>query len=117
MREKGMVGAAMGTTTVSRDDKWWAVPVKVGDTARLTIIDTTTGRTETILERDSIGHPQFHPDDSSLLRYAGPFYERMWIIQVPKVLRERKVLCWTNFNAVNEYNKMLQQRLINFVIH
>lgn len=82
MREKGMVGAAMGTTTLSRDDKWWAVPVKIGEEAsQLKIIETGTGRVETILERDTIGHPQFHPDDSSLLRYAGPFYERMWIIQ------------------------------------
>ena len=31
MREKGMVGAAMGTTTLSRDDRWWAVPVKAGE--------------------------------------------------------------------------------------
>ncbi len=81
MREKGMVGAAMGTTTLSRDDEWWAVPVKVGERSQLAIIETGSGRLEIILERDSIGHPQFHPDDSHLLRYAGPFHERMWVIQ------------------------------------
>ena len=31
MREKGMVAAAMGTTALSYDDQWWAVPVKMGD--------------------------------------------------------------------------------------
>lgn len=80
MREKGMVGAAMGTTTVSPDDRWWAVPVKTGDVARFFIIDTESGQHEVILERDSIGHPEFHPSDSSLLRYAGPFRERLWVI-------------------------------------
>src|SRR4051812_32341244 len=30
MREKGMVGAAMGTTALSADGRWWAIPVKAG---------------------------------------------------------------------------------------
>ena len=30
MREKGMVGAAMGTTALSANGRWWAVPVKMG---------------------------------------------------------------------------------------
>ena len=80
MREKGMVAAAMGTTALSYDDKWWAVPVKMGDVARLVVIDTCSGASEVIVERDSIGHPEFHPNDSSLLRYAGPYYERMWVV-------------------------------------
>lgn len=80
MREAGMVGAAMGTTALSADDHWWAVPVKDGRVARFVIINTRTGANRVILERDSIGHPQFHPDDSSLLRYAGPYSERIWII-------------------------------------
>lgn len=80
MREAGMVGAAMGTTAVSHDDRWWAVPVKVGSISRLVLIDTRSGQHEVILERDSIGHPEFHPSDSTLLRYAGPFANRMWVI-------------------------------------
>jgi oligogalacturonide lyase len=80
MREKGMVGAAMGTTTVSCDDRWWATPVKAGDRSLFYVIDTQTGKHEIILERDSIGHPQFHPDDATLLRYAGPYRERIWVI-------------------------------------
>ena len=78
--EKGMVGAAMGTTTLSRDDRWWAVPVKGADGARFVVIDTESGDAEVILERDSIGHPQFHPDDPGLLRYAGPYHSRIWVI-------------------------------------
>jgi len=81
IREQGMVGAAMGTTTLSRDDKWWAVPVKRGDTAQFFIVDTSSGKSNVILERDSIGHPQFHPDDPSWLRYAGPYHNRIWVIR------------------------------------
>lgn len=81
IREKGMVGAAMGTTTLSRDDRWWAVPVKLGDIARFFVIDTQSGKSEVILERDTIGHPQFHPDDPNWLRYAGPYHSRIWTIR------------------------------------
>jgi len=80
MREEGMVGAAMGTTALSHDDRWWAVPVKVGQVSRLVVIDTASGRHEVILERDTIGHPQFHPADAGLLRYAGPYWARLWVI-------------------------------------
>jgi oligogalacturonide lyase len=80
MREAGMVGAAMGTTTLSHDDRYWAVPVKVGECSRFVIIDTATGAHDVILERDTVGHPEFHPSDNSLLRYAGPFDERIWVI-------------------------------------
>ena len=81
IREKGMVGAAMGTTTLSRDDRWWAVPVKVGTRSRFLLIETETTRSQVILERDTIGHPQFHPDDSNWLRYAGSYDSRIWVIR------------------------------------
>ena len=80
MREKGMVGAAMGTTTLSRDDRWWAVPVKAGKVSRFFVIDMQAGGAEVILERDSIGHPQFCPDDAGLLFYAGPLTDRLWLV-------------------------------------
>lgn len=80
MREEGMVGAAMGTTTLSRCDQWWAVPVKVGSVSRFVVIATGSGKHEVILEAPSIGHPEFHPDDPTLLRYAGPYTERMWLV-------------------------------------
>jgi oligogalacturonide lyase len=54
--------------------------VKVGPVSRLVIIDTQTGLHDIILERDSIGHPEFHPDDASLLHYGGPYYNRVWVI-------------------------------------
>jgi oligogalacturonide lyase len=80
MREKGMVGAAMGTTTVSRDDKWWAVPVKSGKLSRFFLLHTETGTANLILERDTIGHPQFCPDDPGLIFYAGPLTDRLWLV-------------------------------------
>jgi oligogalacturonide lyase len=80
MREAGMVGAAMGTTTLSHDDRWWAVPVKRGARSHFYIIETATGKLTEILERDTIGHPEFHPDDNNLIRYAGPYQDRIWTI-------------------------------------
>lgn len=79
-REAGMVGAAMGTTTLSHDDRYWAVPVKMGKTHRFIVIDTATGAHQTILEAPTIGHPEFHPFDNTLLRYAGSYKERIWVI-------------------------------------
>ena len=81
IRGKGMVGAAMGTTSLSRDDRWWAVPVKSGPVAELFVIDTQSGQSEPILERDTIGHPQFHPDDPTWLRYAGHYHSRIWTVR------------------------------------
>ncbi len=79
-REAGMVGAAMGTTTLSHDDRFWAVPVKLGPTFHFIVIDTQTGAHETILEAATIGHPEFHPSDNTLLRYAGSYKQRIWVI-------------------------------------
>lgn len=80
-RKDSMVGAAMGTTTLSYDDRYWAVPVKVGAMYHFIVIDTRTGAYEVILERDTIGHPEFHPSDNTLLRYAGPYHSRIWVIK------------------------------------
>ena len=71
MKEKGMVAAAMGTTSVSHDDRWWAVKFNISKESALAIVDTDTGKHDIILRRDSIGHLQFCPDDSNLLYYAG----------------------------------------------
>lgn len=81
IRPVGMVAAAMGTTSLSRDDRWWAVPVPVRSGFRLLMIDTHLATSTTLLERPVIGHPQFHPEDSTLLRYAGPYDQRLWVIR------------------------------------
>ena len=89
MQDDGMVAAAMGTTALSHDNRWWAVrfnyasPVmsaSAGKESALAIIDTDTGENDIILQRDSIGHLQFCPDDSNLLYYAGPLTDRVWVI-------------------------------------
>lgn len=80
LREQGMVGAAMGTTALSLCDRWWAVKFNAGNNARLAIIDTTLRTWNVILERDTITHMQFCPDDANLLFYAGPFTDRVWLI-------------------------------------
>ena len=81
MREKGMVGAAMGTTALSADGRWWAIPVRTGKVTRFVVIDTHDGNSRVILERDTIGHPQFCPDDDNLILYAGPLTDRVWVIE------------------------------------
>ena len=79
MREKGMVGAAMGTTALSTSGRWWAVPVKAGPVTRFVLIDTEKKTSSVFLERDTIGHPQFCPDDEDLILYAGPLTDRVWV--------------------------------------
>lgn len=80
LQANGMVAAAMGTTGLSYDDRWWAVAYKVGSDSELAIVDTETGQSQVILRRDSISHVQFCPDDPNLLFYAGPLTDRVWII-------------------------------------
>ncbi len=77
----GMVGAGMGTTSLSHDDNWWAIPVRRGKVAQLLVVDTATGNAHVACENESIGHPQFHPQDASLLRYGGPYDRRIWVTQ------------------------------------
>ena len=79
-REPGRVGPAMGTIAVSHDDRYCAVPVKTGARSQFVVIDTEAGTHDTILEADKIGHPEFHPSDNTLLRYAGPHDARIWVI-------------------------------------
>ena len=80
MQEEGMVAAAMGTTALSHDDRWWAVRFNISEESALAIVDTNTGEHDIILRRDSIGHLQFCPDDANLLYYAGPLTDRVWVI-------------------------------------
>ncbi len=80
MKDEGMVAAAMGTTALSHDNRWWAVRFQIGKESALAIIDTDTGAHEIILRRDNIGHLQFCPDDPDLLYYAGPLTDRVWVI-------------------------------------
>ena len=79
MREKGMTGAAMGTTALSKSGRWWAIPAKYGQITRFVLIDTETKKTDVIVERDVVGHPQFCPDDDDLILYVGPLTDRVWI--------------------------------------
>jgi oligogalacturonide lyase len=80
LREKGMVGAAMGTTALSVDDQWWAVKFTEAGESCLAIVDTVDGSWEVILRRDVISHQQFCPDDPGILFYAGPLHDRVWVI-------------------------------------
>jgi len=76
----GRVAAAAGATALSPDDRWWAISVKAGEISRLVLIDTHSGSCQVILGRDAIGHPEFCPDDSNLIRYSGPLTDRVWVV-------------------------------------
>ena len=78
LREAGMVADAMGTTALSFDDRYWALRFSLDSCAYLAIIDTTSGDTDVILQRDTIAHLMFCPDDNNLLYYAGPLKDRVW---------------------------------------
>jgi oligogalacturonide lyase len=75
----GMVAAGMGTTSLSHDGIWWAVPVRRGERAQLLVVNTVSGAAHVACENDNIGHPQFHPNDANLIRYGGPYDRRLWI--------------------------------------
>lgn len=77
----GMVGDAMGTTSLSRDDRWWIVPVRVGSGARLHAVDTVSGDMSVVCEHESIGHPEVHPDDATWIRFAGRFTDRIHVVR------------------------------------
>lgn len=81
VKKKGFTAEALGTTALSRDDKWWAVPIKGTDGYEMLIINTETGSIDSILKQELIFHPQFHPSDSSWLRYAGPYNKRIWTVR------------------------------------
>lgn len=80
-KSSGMVGAGMGTTTLSHDDNWWAIPVRRNNCGQLLVINTKTGDSHIACENETIGHPQFHPNDSNLLRYGGPYDRRLWVTE------------------------------------
>jgi len=69
-----------GTTSLSHDDRYWAVSVNSGKIHGLFIIDTVTGEGNVLTEHDVISQPEFHPSDNTLLRFSGGFHERIWVI-------------------------------------
>lgn len=78
-REEGMVGPAMGTTALSYDDRWWAVPSKTGNRFYLHIVDVLNGGSSVALEDFKIGHPQFCPDDDELILYLATMADPIWL--------------------------------------
>jgi oligogalacturonide lyase len=77
----GGVGADMGTTALTRDDRWWAVAHRDPEGFALSVVDLQSGRRQVILRRATIGHMQFCPDDPGLLFYAGPIKDRVWVLR------------------------------------
>ena len=79
-KSAGMVGAGMGTTSLSHDDHWWLIPVRRHDVAQLLLVNTATGESTVVCENEVVGHPQFHPEDANLIRYGGPYDRRIWVV-------------------------------------
>jgi len=53
--------------------------VRDGEGATNPLPVTASGAADYVLEADTIGHPEFHPDDAEWLRYAGPYQQRIWV--------------------------------------
>lgn len=81
LREKGDVGAAMGTTALSFDDRFWAIRVSSSGRSRIVMLDLAERTHRTALERDEVAHMMFSPDDPGLLFYAGPLTDRVWCVR------------------------------------
>ena len=80
--EIGAVGTGMGTTAVSRDDRWWATTIQLAhDQCELRVVDLSDGQWTTVAQHNMIAHPQFHPDDAEWLRFAGLYTDRLWIVR------------------------------------
>lgn len=80
--ENNEIGESKATTTLSHDDLWWVIPMKFKDHMSLYIVNTSNGEAKKLCERKNIYHPQFHPADNNLIRYAGHLYEdRLWTIR------------------------------------
>ena len=81
LKSGGMIADGMGTTALSRNGRHLALCArKTSGEACLYIIDTVTGATRKILERDDISHMQFKPDDENIIYYAGPLTDRVWCV-------------------------------------
>ena len=81
MREKGMVGAAMGTTALSAGGDWWAIPVKSGKMSRF-VADRHPGRQPAASSSNATPSAirSSVPDDDNLILYAGPLTDRVWTV-------------------------------------
>lgn len=79
LRSDSMITTGMGTTALSRDDRWWAVKYSEQGYSCLSVTDTVSGKTETVLKTDEISHMQFSPD-AGLIFYAGKQTDRVWCV-------------------------------------
>jgi oligogalacturonide lyase len=71
---------ANGHLGLSHDDRWCVVSCTTGKGAYMVIVDTQAGTWEVILQRGSIGHHQFCPDDPNLIWYGVSLKDRVWVV-------------------------------------
>lgn len=79
LRSDSMITTGMGTTALSHDDRYWAVKYSDSEYSYLSVTDTESKKTETILKTDEISHMQFSPDNN-IIFYAGKLTDRVWCI-------------------------------------
>lgn len=80
----GVVGKAyfpLGlTTALSRNDRYWAIHVVVGDIWYVLIYDSRDRIWRNEYHAGIVSHMQFCPDDDSYLFCAGPLKDRVWVL-------------------------------------
>jgi oligogalacturonide lyase len=99
IQENNERGASIATTTLSHDDLWWVLPIKFKNHSSLYVVNTSNGAPKKLCQKANIYHPQFHPNDNSLIRYAGHLYDdRLWTINRDgsenKLIYNRKAKEW-----------------------
>lgn len=70
-----------GGLSLSRDDHWAVVSCTTDKETWMVVVNTHHQTWETILQRESIGHLQFCPDDANLIWYGVSLKDRVWLIQ------------------------------------
>ncbi len=82
IQENNETGVSNATTTLSYDDLWWVLPIKFKNYCSLYVVNTANGTAKKLCQKTNIYHPQFHPNDNNLIRYAGHLFDdRIWTIK------------------------------------
>jgi len=77
----GSITGGSASCSLSANGKWLAVAERTPKGDSIVVVNTSTGAAETILERDTVMHVQFCPDDDTWIQYAGPLDQRIWVIR------------------------------------
>lgn len=75
-------GASMGEVNLSSNGEWLVTALKLEGKNHLAVVKTDGSKAELIFTTErTLIHPQFHPEDDTLIEYAQDPASRMWLIR------------------------------------